>query len=284
MHQSNISIGVRMRLSCASLFLWEYSICDIMEILLEAGIESIEFWAETPFFWMNRNDETAVASLVEAISMMPHGCTLHAPILDLNPSSYNELVHEATIKETLWSLELADTLGARLVTIHPGKRTVHRVPTNEDREKFMKYLKVCKKRADALGVALALENSTPGVSSMCSLPNEMKEVLNGFPGLFFTFDLVHAFLDSPKTPLSFIDELGDRIINVHIGAAHDGKPHYPSNREKKMDRILRRLRDSGYKNDLTIEIDDKVYSKPLSRKDKIRELIGERKYLESIFR
>jgi len=67
---------------------------------------------------------------------MPEGCTLHAPILDLNPASYNDYVHEATIKETLWSLDLADRLGARVVTIHPGKRTVHRAPTDEDREKF----------------------------------------------------------------------------------------------------------------------------------------------------
>ncbi len=272
-----------MRISCASLFLWEYGILDIMEILLEAGIESIEFWAETPFFWMNRNDETAVAGLVEAVSIMPGGCTLHAPILDLNPSSYNDYVHEATIRETLWSLELAKMLGARMVTIHAGKRTVHRTPTNEDRAKFMIYLKACKNRADILGIALALENSMPDVSSMCSVPSEMKEVLNAFPGLFFTFDAVHAFIDSPETALSFIDELGNRIINVHVGAAHDGKPHYPSHREKNMDTVLRRLRDSGYNKDLTIEIDDKVYSKPLSRKDKVRELTGEREYLESIF-
>jgi sugar phosphate isomerase/epimerase len=272
-----------MRISCASLFLWEYDIYDIMEILLEAGIESVEFWAETPFFWMSRNDETAVAALVETISMMPQGCTLHAPILDLNPSSYNEYVHEATIKETLWSLELAKTLRARMVTIHPGKRTVHRTPTNEDWEKFMKYLNACKNRADILGIALALENSMLEVSSMCSKPGEMKEVLNKFPGLFFTFDAAHAFMVSPETALSFIDELGDKIINVHIGAPHDGKPHYPAHRAKNMDAVLRRLQYSGYKGDLTIEIDDKVYSKPLSRKDKVRELIGEREYLESIF-
>jgi sugar phosphate isomerase/epimerase len=149
-----------MRISCASLFLWEYDIYDIMEILLEAGIESVEFWAETPFFWMNRNDETAVAALVEAISMMPQGCTIHAPVLDLNPSSYNEYVHEAAIKETLWSLELAKLIRARLVTIHSGKRTVHRTPTNEDWGKFMKYLDVCKNRADILGIALADRKST----------------------------------------------------------------------------------------------------------------------------
>lgn len=270
-----------MRISCASLFLWEYDVSDIMEILLEAGIESVEFWAETPAFWRNRRDETAIAGLVEAISVMPQGCTLHAPVLDLNPSSYNEYVREVAVKETLWSLELAKMLEARVVTIHAGKRTVHRTPTNEDRENFVNYLKVCTKRADILNINLALENSIPHISAMCSTPKEMKEVLDKFSGLFFTFDAMHAFLNSPETALSFVDELGNRIINVHIGAPHDGK-HYPSHREKKMENILRRLQDF-YKGDLTIEIDDKVYAKPMSREEKVKELIEEKKYLESIF-
>ncbi|MFZ2410151.1 MAG: hypothetical protein WAW23_01130, partial [Candidatus Methanoperedens sp.] len=141
----------------------------------------------------------------------------------------------------------------------------------------------CMNRADFLGIALALENSMPDVSSMCSVPSEMKEVMNAYPGLFFTFDVVHAYINSPETALSFIDELGDRIINVHVGAPHNGMPHYPAHREKKMEAVLRRLRDSGYNSDLTIEIDDKVYSRHLSREDKVKELIGERQYLEAIW-
>lgn len=272
-----------MRISCASLFLWEYSVYDIMEILLEAGIESVEFWAETPLFWMNRNDEISQAAMEEAVSIMPGGCTLHAPIMDLNPASYNDYVYEATIKETLWSLDLAQRIDARVVTVHPGKRTVHRTPTNEDWDKFLQYLKICTKKADALDLNLSLENSMPAVSSMCSKPDEMKNVLSEFPGLFFTFDVVHAFIQSSEIALSFIEELDDKMINVHVGAPHDGKPHYPSYGEKNMENILLRLRDSGYDGDITIEIDDKVYSKPLSREDKIRELREERKYLEAIF-
>ncbi len=273
-----------MRLSCASLFLWEYSVFDIMKILLEAGIKSVEFWAETPLFWMSRNDETSIAELVEALSVMPEGCTLHAPIMDLNPASYNDYVHEATIKETLWSLDLAHRLGARVVTIHPGKRTVHRTPTDEDWEKFLKYLSVCKSRADSLDLSLSLENSMPGVQSMCYRPGEMKEVLSKFPGLFFTFDAVHAFIQSEGIALSFIEELRDMMINVHIGAPHDGKPHYPSHRKKSMEVVLSALRDSGYDGDITIEIDDQVYPGQLSREEKVMELGEERKYLEGIFR
>ena len=272
-----------MRLSCASLFLWEYSVYDIVNILLEAGINSIEFWAETPDFWKDRFDELALAALEETISMMPEGCTLHAPVLDLNPSSINDNVHEATIKETLWSLDLAKNIGARVVTIHPGKRTVHRAPTDEDREKFLKYLLVSTKKADSLGIQLSLENSMPGVQSMCSRPDEMKSVLTKFPGLYFTFDVVHAFIQSPDIAMSFIDELSDRIINVHVGSPHNGKPHYPSHRQKNMGALLRALKDSGYSGDMTIEIDDQRYSGKLSREDKVLELREEREYLEEIF-
>jgi len=263
--------------------MWEYSPCDIMDILLNSGIKSVEFWAETPFFWIGRNDEASVSELKKAISIMPGGCTLHAPVMDLNPSSYNDLVHEATVSETLWSIELGKSIGARVVTIHPGKRTAHRKPTNDDWKKFENYLGICLEKAKSMNVNLSLENSMPGVQSMCSNPDEMKEVLDKFPGLFFTFDVVHAFLNSRKTALSFIDELGDRIINVHVGAPHNGKPHHPAHYEKKMEIVLQRLCDIGYDSDLTIEIDDKTYPAQLSREDKITELIHEREYLESIF-
>ena len=272
-----------MKLSCASLFLWEYTVYDIIEILLEAGIKSVEFWAETPDFWKDRHDAIALAALKETISIMPEGCTLHAPVLDLNPASINDNVHEVTIRETLWSLDLAKNIGARAVTIHPGRRTVHRAPTGEDWEKFLEYLKVCKEKADRLNLRLSLENSMPGVQNMCSTPDEMKSVLTKFPGLFFTFDVVHAFITSPETAMLFIEELADRMINVHIGAPHNDKPHYPSHLKKNMDSILTALDDSGYDGDLTIEIDDKTYSKQLSREDKVKELIKERIYLERIF-
>ncbi len=276
-------MGYGMRLSCASLFLWEYSVYEIMEMLVEAGIKSVEFWAETPDFWKDRNDAMEVAALEEAISMMPEGCNLHAPVLDLNPASINNNVHEVTVNETLWSLDLAKKIGAEIVTIHPGRRTVHRPPTDVDWERFLKYLVECKKKAERLGLRLSLENSMPAIRNMCVRPEEMKRVLDKFPGLFFTFDVVHASIVSPEMAISFIEQLGERIINVHIGAPHDGKPHYPAYLRRNMDSVLAALVDSDYKGDLTIEIDDRTYPKQLSREEKVKELTRERLYLENIF-
>lgn len=250
-------------------------------MLLKAGINSVEFWVETPDFWMNRDDETSIVILEEALSMMYEGCTLHAPVLDLNPASINDNIHNISIKETLWCLEIAKVLNARTITIHPGRRSVHRPPVKEDWEKFLRYLRICKNKADELDLKLALENSMPSVSSMCSSMNEIKEVLNQFPGLFFTFDIAHACMQSQEHALAFIEELGDRMINVHVASPDNGK-HSPTHHNKN-NKVLLALKDSGYDRDITIEIDDKVYPIPLSREDKIKELRDERDYIEKIF-
>jgi len=57
-----------MEISCSSLFLWDYGIDEIATILGRAGIENIEFWAETPEFWQYRHEAKVVEHLEDVIS------------------------------------------------------------------------------------------------------------------------------------------------------------------------------------------------------------------------
>jgi sugar phosphate isomerase/epimerase len=108
-----------MRISCSSLFLWNYHTNEIIEILSRAGIDSIEFWPETPEFWMHRHEPDAIKQLKETISTLTDHCTVHVPILDLNASSYNEYVCKATIMETLWAIDLSSILYVRTNDVDP---------------------------------------------------------------------------------------------------------------------------------------------------------------------
>lgn len=273
-----------MRISCSSLFLWDYGIEDIIEILVEAGIENVEFWAETPEFWRKRHEAGAVKYLGDAISVLTERCTVHAPILDLNASSYNEHVCEATIKEGLWAIDLARKLDASVLTIHPGSRTVHRPPTPEDWDRFYHYLTVITRYANDAGVTLALENLTPRVQSMCHIPSQMAEVLEKYPDLMMTLDIPHALQVDIDNALEFISELGERIVNVHIGDVHNGTPHFPGHiaRNPETATVLGKLNRSGYDGDLTIEIDDKLLTGHQSRSDKVSLLVNEKKYLMQV--
>lgn len=271
-----------MRISCSSLFLWDYGIEEMIEILYLAGIESIEFWAETPVFWKHRHEPGAVEQIMDLISAFTDQCTVHTPILDLNPSSYNERVCEATIEETLWAIGLTSELGASILTIHPGSRTVQRQPTPADWDRFHNYLGACIEYANSSDVILALENPTPKVKSMCHNPAQMGEVLSRYQDLMMTLDVPHALQISKDNALDFIEEMGDRIVNVHIGAVHNGIPHYPGylGQNPQTTEALGRLRGSGYDQDLTIEIDDKLLDGVSSRSDKISVLINEKKYIQ----
>lgn len=270
-----------MEISCSSLFLWDYGIDEIATILGRAGIENIEFWAETPEFWQYRHEAKVVEHLYDVISTFFGHCTVHTPILDLNPSSYNEHVRKATIKETFWAIDLSSKLDARVLTIHPGNRTVQRQPTPEDREKFFDYLTVCTGYAREMGVVLALENLSPRLQSMCYEPSFMGYVLAKYPDLMMTFDIAHALQTGQDNALDFISELGGRIVNVHVGGVQNGTPHYPGHmaRNREIIEILGRLQRSGYDNDLTIEIDDKLINRDMSKSDKISVLIKEKEYI-----
>ena len=269
-----------MEISCSSLFLWDYGIDDIAEILCQAGIENIEFWTETPVFWEHRHEAKVVEHLDDVISTFFGHCTIHAPILDLNPSSYNENVRKATIKETFWAIDLSSKLDARVLTIHPGNRTVHRRPSPEDMEWFLDYLTVCTKYAREMGVVLALENLSPRLQNMCCEPSLMGDVLAKYPDLMMTFDIAHALQTGLDNALDFIDELGGRIVNVHVGGVQNGTPHYPGHmtRNPGISEILGRLQGSGYDNDLAIEIDDKLINQDMSKFDKISILINEKDF------
>ena len=268
-----------MRISCSSLFLWDYCIEDIIGILVEAGIENIEFWAETPDFWRHRHENGAVKHLRDAISILTECCTVHAPILDLNASSYN--VCEVTIKESLWAIDLARKLDASVLTVHPGSRTVHRPPTPEDWDRLFNYLTITTRYANDAGVTLALENLTPKVQGMCHEPAQMVRVLEMYPDLMMTLDIPHALQVDVDNAIGFIAELGERIVNVHVSDIQNGTPHLPGHivRNPQTVTVLDKLKLSGYDGDLTIEIDDKLLLGHQSREDKVLLLENEMKYL-----
>lgn len=272
-----------MHISCSSLFLWDYTIENIIEILVEAGIENVEFWAETPDFWRRRHENGAVKNLRDALSALPEHCTVHAPILDLNPSSYNEHVCEVTIKETLWAIDLARKLDALVLTVHPGSRTVHRPPTPEDWDRFYHYLAITTGYAVDAGITMALENLTPRVQSMCHVYPQMVKVLEMYPTLMMTLDIPHALQVDGDNAIKFIEQLGERIVNVHVGDVQNGTPHFPGHivKNPQTSAVLDTLKRSGYDSDLTIEIDDKLLVRKQSREDKVSLLVNEKKYLLS---
>ena len=266
------------RVSISSMFLWDMNPGGMAEVIADSGLKEVEFWAETPWYWEGGRREEQAEEIKRALGGLR--MTLHGPVMDLNPSSYNDLVCRATTVESLRAIDLAKFLGAEVVTIHPGKRTAKRPVRDIERQKFCKYLEACLGRAEERGVLLALENLEPAPWSICAEPEEMSRFLDGRP-LGMTLDISHATPPISRA-IAFVDILKDRILNVHVSATRDGVRHLPPS-DGAADPVLEALRDVGYDGPLTLELDDKKFSKTLSRDDKVGVLRRERRHLESVW-
>jgi sugar phosphate isomerase/epimerase len=266
------------RVSISSMFLWDMDPWKMAEVIAEAGLKEVEFWAETPWYWEGGRREEQAEEIRRALSKLR--MTLHVPVMDLNPSSYNDLVCQATIVESLRAIDLAEFLGAKVVTIHPGKRTAKRPVRERERQKFCKYLNACLRRAEERGVHLALENLEPSPWSICAEPEEMVRFLEEF-SIGMTLDISHATPPLSRA-IAFVEILIDRILNVHVSATKNEVRHLPPS-DGSADPALEVLRDAGYDGPLTLELDDKKYSETLSRDDKVGVLRRERRHLESVW-
>ncbi len=264
------------KIAFSSMFLHEYSIEKIVTGGQRAGFDSVEFWIETPHFWETRNND-----LLRYIKKFDN-ILVHAPVFDLNPSSFNDGVRELTLKETLYSIEISKLLDAEYVTIHPGRRTARRPPERKDMERFHEYIEICTDFARIKGVGISIENLEKKVNSLYWSPDQMGELLNEFK-LYLTLDITHAFKSGTDIPEKFVFQLSDRIINIHLSYFTNTGDHAPSRFCEEVRNFLLLMKDFDYTGFITVELDDLAYEGELTFEEKIQELEKEREFIESIF-
>jgi sugar phosphate isomerase/epimerase len=251
----------------SSMFFHEYTTEEIFSFAAQAGLDGIEYWLETPHFWLR---DLPAEELIASRRAHPEIATftIHTPVLDLNPCSINPDVAEISVAYAVRSLEMAQALGASVLTVHPGRRTAKRPPGDADRARFDHYMGALRAVTLKDTVTVAIENMEPAVNSLIFTPERMREVLDAEPWLKFTLDTAHALAASEEIAMQYIDLCADRLANVHISRAGNGRLHLPLDRSPVIARILRKLRDCHYRGGLMLEIDDLNFGKPLSSEEK----------------
>ena len=255
----------------SSMFFHEYSTEEIFSFAARAGLDGIEYWLETPHFWLRDLPRDEVLTAKKAHPEIAT-LTVHAPVLDLNPCSLNPDIADVSAAWTVRSLEMARVFGATVLTVHPGRRTAKRTPGTADFARFDHYLDALREASRTSPVTVAMENMEPAINSLICTPERMREVLDREPWLKFTLDTSHALAASEKSLMEYIDLCGDRLVNVHISRAENGTLHHPLDNTPLMGRVLGALRDCHYTGGLMLEIDDLNFGRPLSGEEKVRVL------------
>lgn len=262
----------------SSMFFHEYTSPEIFSFVSRAGLDGIEYWLETPHFWLRG------LPIEEVLSCHTHHpelsiLTVHAPILDLNPCSINPEVAEVSIRYAVRSVAIAEKLGARVLTIHPGRRTAKRPPGAADFTRFEHYLTILREVATRNSLKIGMENMEPAVNSFLCTPERVRQLLDDEPWLSFTLDISHALAKSDEEPLRYIELCHDRLANVHLSRKEGKTLHHPLDRSPLMATVMNSLADVGYTGPVTLEIDDLNFPHPLSAEEKIAVLSRDRAFM-----
>ncbi len=254
--------------SVASMFFHEYTCSEIFSFISRSGLNGIEFWLETPHFWLR---DMPAGEVVACRKEHPElgAFTVHAPILDLNPCSINPEVAEVSVEYAVRSLEITEQMGAGVVTVHPGRRTAKRPPGDADFARFDHYISALREAATRNSLRVCMENMEPIVNSLLCTPERVRALLDEEPWLFFTLDVSHALAKSEDEPLRYIELCHDRLINVHLSRAEGKTLHLPLGRSPVSAKVMGALRDHGFTGSLTLEIEDLNFGRPLSADEKI---------------
>jgi sugar phosphate isomerase/epimerase len=267
-----------VQFAVSSMFFHEYPVDQIFDYVEEAGLTGIEFWIETPHFWVRDMPIDEIADCIHTHPALAP-ITVHAPVLDLNPCSINPSIAAVSVQYALRAVEMAELLGARTITLHPGRRTAKRVPSEADYRRFEHYMAELRRKAQGKSVGVAMENMERKVNSLLCRPQEVRELLEREPWLSFTLDVAHALKQSVEEVEAYIEACGDRIANVHVSGAGSGGMHLPVAGNEDIAGIITLLKQKGYEGNLTLEIEDRNFATELCSEEKITLLAGEVAFL-----
>jgi len=261
----------------SSMFFHGYPLEEIFSNIEEAGFDGIEFWLETPHFWI-RN--CPVRELLSCIRKYPGlALTMHTPVLDLNPCSINPSVAEISRDYAAQSINLAEQVGAEVVTLHPGRRTVKRIPGRQEYKRFGRYLDLLRSTAKGKRVKVSMENMEPAINAFLYTPESIQELLDAEPWLYFTLDTAHALISSLDEVYRYLDLCGKRLVNIHLSRSEKGMMHLPLNGTEGGKVLVEALKENGYSGHITLEIEDRNFSHDLSLEERLTLLMKELHFL-----
>jgi sugar phosphate isomerase/epimerase len=271
-----------VHIAVSTMFFHEYPLDEGFDAIERAGLDGIEFWVETPHFWLYGHP---VAELRACLGDHPgfSPVNVHAPILDLNPCSVNPRVARASLAYAAEAIGLAGRIGADVVTVHPGRRTAKRPPSAPEYERFERFLDLLRAASPGRRVRISMENMERGVNSILSQPSEVRELLDREPWLSFTLDVSHAMARSVEEVTDFIGLCGNRMANIHLSRSEDGRTHLPLDGSPRARAVLHALREAGYTGPLTLEIEDRNFDHDLSLEEKVGLLSREAAFIRSEF-
>ncbi|KZX16600.1 sugar phosphate isomerase/epimerase family protein [Methanobrevibacter filiformis] len=180
--------------------------------------------------------------------------TIHSPIADLNISTMNKSIKEATINEIKKSIDLAKELKSNIVVVHPGRIAfTNRFFKSEIINLAEESMKRCYEYGKEKGVAVAVENMPNMEGFIYQDPVKLNSFLKD-NNMAMTLDIGHMNTYDPKLNSYF-----ETVKHIHLSDNNsDFDHHYPLGEGSiNFKEIIGKYEEHDYHGVYVIEVNDK---------------------------
>jgi sugar phosphate isomerase/epimerase len=251
-------------------------ILDEVKAIAELKFDYLELAMDPPYC-DSKNLKKKKREIQESLAQHNLELVCHLPTF-LSTADLTDGIRQASIDETLDSLEVAAEMEPLKVVLHPSYMMgLGTFLPDLARVHAMESLEIIVEKAHALGLCLCLENMFPRTQWLIN-PEEFVDILAKFPTANLLLDVGHAHIDDPKGEkcLRFIEMFPGRIGHVHV-SDNFGKEdqHLPIGAGIiDFSRVVKALKGIGYDDTITLEVfsRDRDYLK-ISKK-KMEEMFG----------
>ncbi len=208
-----------MKLGFSSTCIWSINPVEGIKFAEKLGVYSFELWAD--HFFMNNDSAKEIKHVYEETGIIP---TVHSSSWDLNLTSTSMSVRDFSKERVEKSIDLAVEIGARVITIHPGRKSFYRADRKEitgtQREVFHELFEY----SGAETLKICIENIENSVGEVMVNETDFIDFFSGFnDSLCVTMDVAH--LGSFEKFKNFYSVLKDRICHIHISDLNQNEIH-----------------------------------------------------------
>ncbi len=204
------------------------------------------------------------------------GLVCHLPTF-VTTADLTESLRKASVWEMQQSLQVAHSLGARKVVLHPSMvGGMGGLVLDSVKKYAFDFFADIVSAAEEMDITICLENMFPrnvlGVE-----PEDFMEIFNIFPKMKMTLDTGHANIDdwSGNRLLLLVEQFGRQIGHLHFSDNNGRRDEHLAIGEGiiKFKKLIRKLKTVGYDETLTLEVFD----------NNRQELVKSRKRIEKLF-
>lgn len=170
-----------MKIGVSTLLYENEDIITAVTKIANAGHKRIELFCELPGFYPGKVEDRTLDALASLASRRQVAYSIHPPCKGLNPASSDSEERARVVRAYTGTIDLAARLGIRDMVVHCGSKSNPYVPREVAFDLAQQTLQTVGAAAEEAGVAMLLENTCWGETSILRTPQDLVNLAGSCP-------------------------------------------------------------------------------------------------------